>query len=101
MRTYIGHQEAVSTAEFEELAYEIEMPDGFRALFLGERDETRMQRAAREQAAREVLAELIQAGRSDAIEWLNAQYAAQLLCAAALRDWATGDVRASRVQKAA
>ncbi|WP_329066356.1 hypothetical protein [Streptomyces sp. NBC_01429] len=50
-------------------------PEDFRALFLGERGESAQERRIREAAARDVLAELIEEGRTDAIGRLNAAYA--------------------------
>jgi hypothetical protein len=93
MRTYIGHQEVLSAAECWELAVgdDSELPVDFRELFLGETgetgkaDETAEQRAAREQAARDILADLMEAGQEDEVDWLNAVYAAQLVAVLPLR----------------
>ncbi|MFE4856108.1 hypothetical protein [Streptomyces sp. NPDC056670] len=80
MRTYIGQQEAVSADEFEELALGINGYQDFRDLFLGQAGETPEERAAREQVAREVLAELLERGVDDEIDRANAVYAAHLAC---------------------
>lgn len=115
MRIYIGHQEAATADEFEELARGVgisvpdelghiffsEAPeDDFRDLFLGWPGETDEQRRTRELAAKDVLADLLAAGQQDEIERLNAMYAAQLVCVASLRSHARGP-RMHWVQKAA
>ncbi|MFF2651700.1 hypothetical protein [Streptomyces sp. NPDC058045] len=117
MRIYIGRQEAVTAEEFEELArgsgefrelpaeildrvFREEAPEDFRDLFFGPPGETDEQRRAREEAAGHILAELLDAGRDDELERLNAMYAAQLVCAANLRKRARGP-RMHWVRKAA
>ncbi|MCT9092615.1 hypothetical protein N4G70_27650 [Streptomyces sp. ASQP_92] len=80
MRTYIGQQEAVSADEFEELALGVGDYQDFRELFLGQAGESPEERAAREQVAREVLAELLEMGIDDEIDRANAVYAAHLAC---------------------
>ena len=115
MRTYIGHQEAVSVGEFVELArgVDADLPDelqdllfsedgadDFRDLFLGWPEETDEQRRSRELVAKDVLGELLEAGRDDEIERVNAAYAAQLVCVANLRKHANSP-RMRRMQKAA
>ncbi|WP_440580030.1 hypothetical protein [Streptomyces sp. PT19] len=52
MRTYIGHQQAVSAADFAELALGTPVE-----LWLGVEGETDEERAAREDAARDILAD--------------------------------------------
>ena len=115
MRTYIGHQEAVTPGEFVELAggfdldfsdelqdlfFSEDAADDFRDLFLGSPGETEAQRTSRELVADEVLGELLAAGCDDEIERVNAAYAAQLVCVAKLRKQATSP-RMHRMQKAA
>ncbi|MFD8967693.1 hypothetical protein ACFV0C_22305 [Streptomyces sp. NPDC059568] len=68
MRTYIGGHEAAGEDE------------DFRALFLGERDESPEQRSVRQAAARDVFADLLEESANDEIAMLNATYAAQLSC---------------------
>ncbi|MFI5704054.1 hypothetical protein ACIA78_28920 [Streptomyces xanthochromogenes] len=80
MRTYVGQQEAVSADEFEELALGAGDYQDFRELFLGQAGENSEERAAREQVAREVLAELLETGIDDEIGRANAVYAAHLAC---------------------
>ncbi|WP_432020761.1 hypothetical protein [Streptomyces sp. 1222.5] len=53
MRTYIGHQQAVSAEDFVELALGTPVE-----LWLGVEGETDMERAARLDAARDILADL-------------------------------------------
>lgn len=52
MRTYIGHQQAISAADFAELALGTPVE-----LWLGVEGETDEERAAREDAGRDILAE--------------------------------------------
>ncbi|MFG2459434.1 hypothetical protein ACGFWE_20555 [Streptomyces sp. NPDC048523] len=52
MRTYIGHQQAISAADFAELALGTPIE-----LWLGVEGETDEERAAREDAARDILAD--------------------------------------------
>lgn len=52
MRTYIGHQQAISAADFAELALGTPVE-----LWLGVEGETDEERAAREDAARDILAD--------------------------------------------
>lgn len=82
MRTYIGDQEAVSTAEFEELAlgFDVEDEPGspyaelFRELFVGAASTAQLD------AARDILADLReQAEAGDEIAALDAVYADQLM----------------------
>ncbi|MFL4905587.1 hypothetical protein ACJ6WF_21055 [Streptomyces sp. MMS24-I2-30] len=115
MRMFIGHQEAVSADEFVELAggvdndlpgelqnllFSEDATDDFRDLFLGWAGESDEDRKCRESAARDVLGELLEAGRDDEIERMNAVYAAQLVCVASLRSQANSP-RLRRLQKAA
>ena len=62
MRTYVGHHEAVSASEFGELTLgfdgEEQLPEFLRALFLGEADESAMDRTVRLDAARGILQDL-------------------------------------------
>ncbi|MGW2256708.1 hypothetical protein ACWCXE_02325 [Streptomyces sp. NPDC001780] len=53
-------------------------PEDFRDLFLGEYGESAEQRAAREAAARDVLAELLIESGTDAFALMNAVYAVRL-----------------------
>ncbi|MFI6084598.1 hypothetical protein ACIBBB_27100 [Streptomyces sp. NPDC051217] len=78
MRVYAGGQGAFS-------AFDGAAPEDFRDLFLGEDDESEGQRAARETAARDVLAELIERSDDDECALLNALYAAQLMAVVPLR----------------
>lgn len=73
MRSYIGHQEVRSEDEFTELAYGLD-----RELFLGTPDETPAARAARLDAARDVLEDLREQGLSDEVTAWDALYAAAL-----------------------
>ncbi|MFI9101679.1 hypothetical protein ACIGXA_14260 [Streptomyces fildesensis] len=74
MRTYIGHQQVVGSEEFEELALGID-----RELFLGVEDETGEGRAARQAAARDVLADLVAQGAAgDEVAAWDALYAEAL-----------------------
>ncbi|GAA2466503.1 hypothetical protein [Streptomyces macrosporus] len=80
MRTYIGHHHVVNAAEFAELALGIdeELPAGIDVdLFRGPlRPETPTERAARLDAARDVLAELRAQGESgDEVAAWDALYA--------------------------
>ncbi|MCC5031890.1 hypothetical protein DMH02_001055 [Streptomyces sp. WAC 00631] len=77
MRTFIGGQEAVTASEFEELALGFdERPMGLdRELFLGAAEETPAERAARLDAARDVLADLREQGETDEIAAWDALYA--------------------------
>ncbi|MGX1975470.1 hypothetical protein [Streptomyces kronopolitis] len=115
MRIYIGHQEAATAAEFIELAggiaahlpdelqdllFSEDATDDFRDLFLGWPGESDEDCRARELAAKDVLGELLEAGRDDEIERANAAYAAQLVCVANLRNQ-TKSARLRRMQKAA
>ncbi|UFQ16874.1 MULTISPECIES: hypothetical protein [Streptomyces] len=115
MRMYIGDQEAATVGELIELAggVDIAIPrelhelffsedteDDFRDLFLGSRGETDEQRRSRELVAREVLSELLEAGRDDEIERMNAAYAAQLVVVANLRKQINSP-RLRKMQKAA
>ncbi|WP_327368688.1 hypothetical protein [Streptomyces sp. NBC_01217] len=89
MRTYIGGQEAVNVIEFEELAYGFDaaLPDDFRELFLlGTPSESADERAARLAVAGEVLAELQEAAKTDAIAGENARYAEALTSVVPLRN---------------
>ncbi|WP_329440922.1 hypothetical protein [Streptomyces canus] len=52
MRTYIGHQQAISAADFAELALGTPVE-----LWIGVEGETDEERAAREDAARDILAD--------------------------------------------
>ncbi|MGW5582462.1 hypothetical protein [Streptomyces sp. NPDC003857] len=52
MRTYVGHQQAISTEDFAELALGTPIE-----LWLGVEGETDEERAAREDAARDILAD--------------------------------------------
>ncbi|SEE97212.1 hypothetical protein SAMN05428954_4893 [Streptomyces sp. 2112.3] len=89
MRTYIGHQQVVNSGEFEELAFGFEeSPLGMdRELFLGPFEpETAQERAARLDAAADVLADLREQGeRGDEIAAWDALYADALTAAAPLR----------------
>lgn len=80
MRTSVCDQEAVSEAEFKEIAngFHGNCPEGFRELFLGLTGESADERAARRAVAREVLAELQEQSETDDIARLNALYAEQL-----------------------
>jgi hypothetical protein len=62
MCTYGGRCEAL--CDESELSDD---PESFRELFLGAPDESDEERAARQAAAREVLAELLEEGASDAL----------------------------------
>ncbi|MFD0552653.1 hypothetical protein ACFQ0X_28405 [Streptomyces rectiviolaceus] len=83
MRSYIGNHQALNTLEFEELALGFdELPAGsdreaFQELFRGPlRPESRAERAARLDVAREVLAELREDGESgDEVAAWDALYA--------------------------
>lgn len=72
MRTFVAGQEAVSDAEFAELAFGIDID-----LFRGPLEpETDSERAAREDAARDVLADLREQGEAgDEIAAWDALYA--------------------------
>lgn len=87
MRVYVGSQKGPRAFESDELACAVEdlAPEDFRDLFLGEDDEPEEQRAARETAARDVLAELIERSDDDECAMLNALYAAQLMALVPLR----------------
>ncbi|MGI5469641.1 hypothetical protein [Streptomyces sp. CA-132043] len=89
MRTYIGGQEAVTDFEFTELAFGFEeFPVGIdRELFCGPADrETPEDRAAREDAAADVLADLRdQAESGDEIAAWDALYADALTDVVPLR----------------
>ncbi|MFE7131926.1 hypothetical protein ACFVIM_13785 [Streptomyces sp. NPDC057638] len=99
MSTYFGPQQADDPAGPQRCG---EAPDDFRALFLGEPGESEEQRAVREQAAHDVLADLLEAGRHGPVDWLDALYAAHLLCIADLRKRAIGgELRAGGVGEAA
>lgn len=73
MRTYIGHHEVVTGAEFDELAYGID-----RDLFLGTPGETPTERAARLDAARDILDDLREQATRDEVAAVDALYAEQL-----------------------
>lgn len=74
MRSYIGNQHVIGNEEFEELALGID-----RALFLGEPGESGQERAAREAAARDILADLVTQGEAgDEIAGWDALYAEAL-----------------------
>ncbi|QNA74171.1 hypothetical protein C8250_021680 [Streptomyces sp. So13.3] len=74
MRSYIGNQQVVGSEEFDELALGID-----RALFLGVQGESNEERAAREAAARDILADLIAQGEAgDEIAGWDALYAEAL-----------------------
>ncbi|MEU9661466.1 hypothetical protein [Streptomyces chartreusis] len=79
MRDYIGYHQVVNQAEFEELAFGFdERPAGLDAdLFRGPlRPETPAERAAREDAARDILADLREVGEAgDEIAGWDALYA--------------------------
>lgn len=82
MRTYIGTHEALNTVEFAELALGFDdLPDSdtdaFQELFRGPlRPESRAERVARLDVARDVLAELREAGESgDEVAAWDALYA--------------------------
>ncbi|MCI0386246.1 hypothetical protein [Streptomyces sp. CNQ085] len=87
MRTFVGRQEAVSASEFVELAYGLdELPAGIdRELFIGVPGESREERAARLDVAREVLAELREQGERDEVAASDARFAAALHRAVPLR----------------
>lgn len=90
MSTYADGHEGVSTHEFGEWLYGLgePAPEDFRDLFLGpsdKHDESDEQRAARLEAAAEVLAELLEESETDEISLLNALYATQLSSIAPLR----------------
>ncbi|WP_171119173.1 MULTISPECIES: hypothetical protein [unclassified Streptomyces] len=72
MRTFVAGQEAVSDAEFAELALGIDI-DLFRGPL---KPETPAERAAREDAARDILADLVAMGEAgDEIAGWDALYA--------------------------
>ncbi|MEV8312549.1 hypothetical protein AB0Q95_00110 [Streptomyces sp. NPDC059900] len=82
MRAYIGHHEVLNTTEFQELALGFDgLPDSdtdvFQELFRGPlRPESRAERAARQDVAHEVLAELREDGESgDEVAAWDALYA--------------------------
>lgn len=82
MRSYIGTHEALNTVEFQELALGFDdLPaddtDAFQELFRGPlRPESRTERAARLDVAREVLAELREDGENgDEVAAWDALYA--------------------------
>ncbi|MFI9081181.1 hypothetical protein ACIGW8_32725 [Streptomyces sioyaensis] len=89
MRTYIGTQQVVSTGEFEELAFGFdERPLGIdRELFLSPFEpETADERAARLDAAADILGDLREQGESgDEIAAWDAVYADALTAVAPLR----------------
>ncbi|MEU9498736.1 hypothetical protein [Streptomyces sp. NPDC048196] len=89
MRTYIGDQQVVSTGEFEELAFGFdEFPLGLdRELFLSPFEpETADERAARLDAAADILVDLRQQGEhGDEIAAWDALYADALTAVAPLR----------------
>ncbi|MCD9144365.1 hypothetical protein [Streptomyces albireticuli] len=79
MRSYIGHHEVVTALELEELAFGFEERTAGldRDLFRGPLSpETMLERAAREDAARDVIAELTAEGESgDEVAAWDALYA--------------------------
>lgn len=79
MRTYIGNHQPVNAIEFEELALGFdELPLGIdRDLFRGPlRPESAAERAAREDVAREVIADLVEQGDAgDEVAAWDALYA--------------------------
>ncbi|MEU7254381.1 hypothetical protein AB0B21_01025 [Streptomyces rimosus] len=83
MRTYIGHQQVLTTEEFAELAFGFEeSPAGLDVdLFRGPlAPETTEQRAARLDVAREVIADLAAEGeRGDEVAAWDALYADALM----------------------
>ncbi|UYB41705.1 hypothetical protein SLV14_004494 [Streptomyces sp. Je 1-4] len=89
MRTYIGNQQIVSTGEFEELAFGFEEQAlGLdRELFLNPFEpETADERAARLDAAADILADLREQGEhGDEIAAWDALYADALTAVAPLR----------------
>ncbi|MDH6119313.1 hypothetical protein [Kitasatospora sp. GAS204B] len=62
MRTYVGDQEALTVAEFEELtsgfAEDEQLPDFLREMLFGRSGESGLERAVRVDAARGILADL-------------------------------------------
>ncbi|NEA57974.1 hypothetical protein G3I60_28390 [Streptomyces sp. SID13666] len=74
MRSYIGNQHVIGNEEFEELALGID-----RDLFLGVQGESGEERAAREAAARDILADLMaKAEDGDEVDGWDALYAEAL-----------------------
>ncbi|MFF4952557.1 hypothetical protein [Streptomyces chattanoogensis] len=104
MRTYIGTQQIVSTGEFEELAFGFEeRPLGIdRELFLSPFEpETADERAARLDAAADVLADLREQGESgDEIAAWDALYADALTSVAPLRSTRRADHNAGTEEAA-
>ncbi|MDK1473278.1 hypothetical protein QNO07_07555 [Streptomyces sp. 549] len=73
MRTFVAGQEALDACEFAELALGID-----RELFLGVPGETRTERAARLDVARDVLADLRHQADADEVSGWDALYAEAL-----------------------
>ncbi|WP_405797381.1 hypothetical protein [Streptomyces sp. NBC_01506] len=94
MRVYAGGPEGFS-------AFDGAAPEDFLDLFLGESGESEEQRAAREMAARDVLAELIDRSDDDECAMLNALYAAQLMAVVRLSRRANNPCPSSMVRRAA
>ncbi|WP_314412540.1 hypothetical protein [Streptomyces sp. DSM 40484] len=101
MRSYIGHHQVVNAAEFEELAFGLdERPTGLDIeLFRGPlRPESAAERQAREDAARDIIADLYEQGAAgdETAAW-DALYADALthtvpfLRAAAGAEYGTGE----------
>ncbi|MGW7514620.1 hypothetical protein ACWGJ2_03390 [Streptomyces sp. NPDC054796] len=98
MRTFIGGQEAADASEFVELALGFdERPLSIdRELFVGLADETAEERAARLDAARDVLEDLREQGESDEVAAWDALYAEALSHTLPLLRSATRDRHDSR-----
>ncbi|OIJ89769.1 hypothetical protein [Streptomyces colonosanans] len=112
MRAFVGNQEAVSKAEFAELAQGFDDPrdlpsDFLPTLFLGVLGESDEEGRARQAAAKDILAELIEISRSEesrggdepSIDGMNAAYAMQLAAVTSLPSRFRG--RDGRTSKAA
>ncbi|MEV4871621.1 hypothetical protein [Streptomyces syringium] len=98
MRTYIGHHQVISAAEFREMALGFDEPAGIdRDLFRGPlAAESPQERAARLDVAREVLEELRAAGAAgDEVAELDALYAEALTRTVPLRRSGRGTGRSS------
>lgn len=88
--------------EFEELAFSFEEPDDlFRDLFLGFPRESATERAARKDAARDVLQELEEAARYDAITYESALYARQLTAVTPIWEYRIRKARTPETREAA
>ena len=109
MRAFVGNQEAVSEAEFAELAQGFDEPrdlpgDFLSALFLGVLGESDEEGQARQAAAKDILAELIEISRSKesnepSVDGMNAAYAMELAAVTSLSSRFRR--RAGRTSKAA